>query len=119
MAGSGAESAGSPARATAGRPHQDCDLLARAAHGERSRRPGRAALPDVDRRARRARRLGPAAPHGAGLVRLLAVGEETALSLAEIAARLGVPGDEARRSAANLYRAGIVARDGDDAPLPV
>jgi hypothetical protein len=55
------------------------------------------------------------------LVRLLALGEggdETALTVAEIAARLGVSEAEARRTAGSLYRAGIVVREGDDAELP-
>ena len=37
----------------------------------------------------------------------------------ELAARLGVTPAEARETALRLYRAGILARDGDDEPLPI
>ncbi len=40
-------------------------------------------------------------------------------SLPELAARLGVGEEAARQSAGGLYRAGLLAREGDDGPLPV
>lgn len=52
------------------------------------------------------------------MVRLLAVSEETALTLPELAAHLGVSEEDARQIAARLYHKGIVAREGDDDPLP-
>jgi hypothetical protein len=62
------------------------------------------------------------APAERALVRLLALGEagdETELTVAEIATALGMPEAEAHGVAAALYRAGIVVREGDDAELPV
>jgi hypothetical protein len=58
------------------------------------------------------------------LVRLLALarsetGDESALTVAELAAGLDRSEDEAHTLAAGLYRVGILAREGDDAPLPV
>jgi hypothetical protein len=53
------------------------------------------------------------------MVRLLAVSEETALTLPELAGHLGVPEEEARQTAVRLYHKAIVAREGDDEPLPV
>jgi hypothetical protein len=53
------------------------------------------------------------------MVRLLAVSEETALTLPELAAHLGIDEAEARQIAARLYHKGIIAREGDDEPLPV
>jgi hypothetical protein len=48
------------------------------------------------------------APDGAG-----------APTVAELATRLGVAEDEARETALGLYRAGLLAREGDDEPLPI
>ncbi len=63
------------------------------------------------------------APNERDLVRFLALNEwpegEGPPTLAEIASRLGIPEPEARRTAVALYRAGILAREGDDDPLPV
>ncbi|HEY7034860.1 MAG TPA: helicase-associated domain-containing protein [Thermomicrobiales bacterium] len=53
------------------------------------------------------------------MVRLLAVSEETALTLPELAAHLGVAEEDARQIAVRLYHEAIVAREGDDEPLPV
>ena len=53
------------------------------------------------------------------MVRLLAVSEETALTLPELATHLGVAEEEARQTAVRLYHKAIVAREGDDEPLPV
>ncbi len=53
------------------------------------------------------------------MVRLLAVSEETALTLPELATHLGIEETEARQIAARLYHKGIIAREGDDEPLPV
>lgn len=53
------------------------------------------------------------------MVRLLAVSEETALTLPELAGHLGVPEEDARQTAVRLYHKAIVAREGDDEPLPV
>src|SRR5205814_3078237 len=40
-------------------------------------------------------------------------------TLSELAALLGVPEADARETALRLYRAGILAREGDDEPLPI
>src|SRR4051794_41010444 len=53
------------------------------------------------------------------MVRLLAVSEETALTLPELATHLGVTDEDAREVAVRLYHKAIVAREGDDEPLPV
>lgn len=53
------------------------------------------------------------------MVRLLAVSDETALTLPELATHLGIEEAEARQIAARLYHKGIIAREGDDEPLPV
>jgi hypothetical protein len=53
------------------------------------------------------------------LVSLLALGDETARPLDDIAAILEKPGAEVRQSATRLYHKGIIAREGDDDPLPV
>lgn len=55
------------------------------------------------------------------LVRLLAIGDagDGAATLAELADRLGVSEADARQTATSLYRVGILAREGDDDPLPV
>src|SRR5829696_8207822 len=45
--------------------------------------------------------------------------EALAPTLDEIATRLGVAVEEVRETALRLYRAGILARDGDDEPLPI
>jgi hypothetical protein len=45
--------------------------------------------------------------------------EALAPTVDELAARLGVPAAEARETALELYRAGILFRDGDDEPLPI
>ena len=45
--------------------------------------------------------------------------EASAPTVGELAARLGVEAGEARETALRLYRAGILARDGDDEPLPI
>src|SRR5215204_265026 len=44
---------------------------------------------------------------------------EMAPTVDELAARLEVAAPEAREMALRLYRAGILARDGDDEPLPI
>lgn len=55
------------------------------------------------------------------MVRALALAPppESEPTLPELAARLGVPEDEARETASRLYRVGILTREGDDEPLPV
>jgi hypothetical protein len=53
------------------------------------------------------------------IVRLLAVGEDTALTLSDIADTLEMEGPAARQAATRLYHKGILAREGDDDPLPV
>ena len=53
------------------------------------------------------------------LVRLLALAEDEAPTLVELADRLGTPPDATREVAIRLYRAGILARQGDDDPLPI
>jgi hypothetical protein len=55
------------------------------------------------------------------LVRLLAIGtsDEAAPTLAELADRLGRPEPDVRATAIRLYHVGILAREGDDDPLPV
>lgn len=53
------------------------------------------------------------------LVGLLAPGDETARSLGEIAAMIEQPVAEARQIASRLYHKAIIAREGDDDPLPV
>lgn len=53
------------------------------------------------------------------LVGGLALTDEAALTLAELADRLDLPEADVRRTAARLYHTGIVAREGDDNPLPV
>ncbi|MEA2582600.1 MAG: hypothetical protein QOF33_685 [Thermomicrobiales bacterium] len=53
------------------------------------------------------------------MVRLLAVSEGTALTLPDLAGHLDVPEELARQTAARLYHKAIVAREGDDEPLPV
>lgn len=55
------------------------------------------------------------------LVRLLAVGAATEATptLSELAARLNVPEGDARQTAGRLYRIGLLAREGDDEPLPI
>jgi hypothetical protein len=45
--------------------------------------------------------------------------EALAPTLDELATRLGVAVEEVRETALRLYRAGILARDGDDEPLPI
>jgi len=49
----------------------------------------------------------------------LAAGDEAAPTLPELAARLGVGEEDARQTAARLYRIGIVSREGDGEALPV
>jgi hypothetical protein len=44
---------------------------------------------------------------------------EMAPTVDELAARLEIAAPEARETALRLYRAGILARDGDDEPLPI
>ncbi len=53
------------------------------------------------------------------LVRLLALGEDTALTIDQLANRLGRTEEETHALAARLYRKGVVVREGDDEPLPV
>jgi hypothetical protein len=55
------------------------------------------------------------------MVLVMADAPETAAAptIAHIAARLDVREDEARETALRLYRAGILAREGDDDPLPI
>src|SRR5215217_3953212 len=45
--------------------------------------------------------------------------EALAPTVDELAARLGVPAAEARETALELYRTGILFREGDDEPLPI
>jgi hypothetical protein len=53
------------------------------------------------------------------MVRLLAVSEETALTLPELATHLGMAEEDVRQIAVRLYHKAIVVREGDDEPLPV
>jgi hypothetical protein len=53
------------------------------------------------------------------MVRLLAIGHDTALTLAQIAGELDLTEADARQTATQLYHKGILAREGDDEPLPV
>jgi hypothetical protein len=53
------------------------------------------------------------------MVRLLAVSEETALTLPVLATHLAVGEEDARQIAVRLYHKAIVARERDDEPLPV
>lgn len=53
------------------------------------------------------------------MVRLLAVSEETALSLPDLAGHLDLTEEETRQIAVRLYHKAIVVREGDDEPLPV
>src|SRR5690348_9367193 len=55
------------------------------------------------------------------MTRLLALadGPDALLALPDLANRLGLPETTARDVAIRLYRVGMVARDGDDEPLPV
>ena len=53
------------------------------------------------------------------VVRNLVLGEERAVSLADVAGMLGTDEAEARQVATVLYRVGILTRDGDDASMPV
>jgi hypothetical protein len=61
------------------------------------------------------------AQNEAAMLRLLATGEtrEDSLTLAEVAAGLGVAEAEARETALRLYRVGLLAREGDADELPV
>ncbi|MBA3416548.1 MAG: helicase-associated domain-containing protein [Chloroflexia bacterium] len=61
------------------------------------------------------------APDEATMLRRLATGEtrEDALTLAEVAAEIGVPEEAARETALRLYRVGLLAREGDADALPV
>lgn len=52
-------------------------------------------------------------------VRFMVLGQERAVGIADLAAHLALDTTEARRVAARLYRAGIIARDGDDESLPL
>ncbi|MDQ3515073.1 MAG: hypothetical protein M3462_15690, partial [Chloroflexota bacterium] len=52
------------------------------------------------------------------LVRLLALTDPPGLTVAEIADRLGQEAGSVREVASALYRTGVVARQGDDDPLP-
>ncbi len=53
------------------------------------------------------------------LVTLLAGTSEASLAIGDLARRLGISESAAHEIAAHLYRAGIVARVGDDDPLPI
>jgi hypothetical protein len=53
------------------------------------------------------------------MVRLLAIGNDTALTLAQLAGDLNLTEADARQTATQLYHKGILAREGDDEPLPV
>lgn len=53
------------------------------------------------------------------MVRLLAVSEETAMPVRELAHHLGLGEEETREIAVRLYHKAIVAREGDDEPLPI
>ena len=53
------------------------------------------------------------------IVRELAITEADALPVVEIAGMTGLPEDEAREALVGLFRAGILARDGDNQELPV
>ena len=63
-------------------------------------------------------RLGPEQQE---VVRLLALADDasSAPTLAELAGWLGVPALEARERAVQLYHLGLLAREGDDQPLPI
>lgn len=52
-------------------------------------------------------------------MRFLVLGQEREVAIAELAAELEVDLAETRKIAARLYWAGILARDGDDASLPI
>src|SRR5581483_6100054 len=60
-------------------------------------------------------------PDERAMTRLLALadGPDALLELTELAARLGMTEAAARDVAIRLYRAGLLAREGDDEPLPV
>jgi hypothetical protein len=53
------------------------------------------------------------------MIRLLALGNDTALTLAQLAGELELTEGDARQTATQLYHKGILAREGDDEPLPV
>ena len=53
------------------------------------------------------------------LVAALTLGDETALTLAELSRQLATPEADVRATATRLYHQGVVAREGDDEPLPV
>ncbi len=53
------------------------------------------------------------------LIRLLAVGDDAARPLAELAEALGLSALDVREIATRLYHKGIIVREGDDDPLPV
>lgn len=53
------------------------------------------------------------------LIAQLALGEETARSLGELATAMDRSEAEIRQTATRLYHKGIIAREGDDDPLPV
>ncbi|MGH2560254.1 MAG: helicase-associated domain-containing protein [Thermomicrobiales bacterium] len=53
------------------------------------------------------------------IVRLLAVSEDTALTLAELTHSLDLEEPTAREAATRLYHKGMLAREGDDDPLPI
>jgi hypothetical protein len=52
-------------------------------------------------------------------VRMLAVSEETAMPVRELAGHLGQTEEATREIAVRLYHKAIVAREGDDEPLPI
>jgi hypothetical protein len=53
------------------------------------------------------------------IVRLLALEEDMALTIEQLANRLGITVEQTHTIAARLYRKGVVVREGDDEPLPV
>ncbi|HEV2109387.1 MAG TPA: helicase-associated domain-containing protein [Thermomicrobiales bacterium] len=52
------------------------------------------------------------------VVRVLSLGDQVALTIADLADRLQHDESAVRRTAARLYRGGVIARQGDDDPLP-
>lgn len=58
-------------------------------------------------------------PLARAIVADLALSEAGPLAVAEIADRVGVPGDDVREAAIRLFRWGLLAREGDSQELPV
>src|SRR5215211_5648958 len=53
------------------------------------------------------------------LIGQLALGDETSRSISQLAQSIGCAEAEVRQTAARLYHKGMIAREGDDEPLPV